>query len=171
MEVRLSDASGYKFSLQDMNGDGIPELIGIFNGGDTGNSFAITCSKYGTYDYITLTYGSNYFDTDNGRIHTFYYDDTESDVAKSIDDRVYVIDKGCFIMVGNYEQYRMSGELIEEWLWCDYNEDSNQQTPLSTISANEYNLKAEAFVSGNDFESTFSYVTTSEEISSAIEKY
>ena len=173
-----SEGAGYNYALQDMNGDGVPELIGMFHGFDTGRSFAITCSKYGTYDYISLTSGNNYFDAENGRLHTLYIDSFgyEQGESKITDSRLYAIDKGCFIMVGEYEQYypRMSDELVEEYHWWDYDTDVDSETSssvLAVISAEEFDMKAKAFVPEKDFESIFSYVTTPEEITSAIENY
>ena len=65
-------------------------------------------------------------------------------------------------------------ELVEGYHWWDYDADVDSETSssvLAVISAEEFDMKAKAFVPEKDFESVFSYVTTPEEITSAIENY
>lgn len=169
-----NEGATYKFALQDLNGDGIPELIGMFTGWDGGANFMMSCSKYGTYDYLGLQSGNdlsvsnNYFDVENGRVrtNTKYLDELEV-------DSVYVMDRGCFIMVGNYESYytRMSNEMVHEWAWADYDAASGTYSPTGNLSEADFNSKAESFVGIKTFDSVFTYVEDIDEITNMIENY
>ena len=168
----------YSFALQDMNGDDVPELIGIFHGMDGGSNFIMTCSRYGVYDYLRLQRGfdissdENYFNSQNGTVHTarLDYDPSTHDFMMTADN-VYAIDKGCFIMVGDYNEYypRMSDELIKEWDWNDY--DGSLSKGYKSLSESEYNTKADSLVGTKTFDEVFTPTDSIDEITNMISNY
>ena len=172
--------SYYEYALCDITGDGIPELFGIFHGWDGGTNFVMTCSLYGTFDYITLARGMdmssgyNYINADNGYIHTELYDLDIFTMEDALTyDRVYVTQSGYFVMVGNYEQYykRMDDELYENWFWSDFSKDDAVLKYAGTVSSEEYESMAGSYAGSQTLNTAFEYVDTIDEITSLIENY
>ena len=173
-----NEGATYSFALEDLNNDGIPELIGKFNGWDGGNNFIMTCSKYGTYEYIHLYRGvdisssENYVNVENGYIRTqlYDYDVMTSDMTISFDD-VYYLTRGAAINVGALEDswFIPDNAYSRDWLWREYSE--TRDTYANAISESEFNSKASSYAGNQNLYEIFDYVESVDEITGMIENY